>query len=49
MASRKKQYTKENLEKALDAINEGMSIYQASKTYILPKTLRDKRSHKYPD
>lgn len=45
---KRKQYTSHQLNAALLAINEGISIYEASKTYGIPRTtLRDKRNNKY--
>ncbi|CAH2014233.1 unnamed protein product [Acanthoscelides obtectus] len=42
------KYTKDQLSRALEAINNGMSVYKASQTFNVPKTTRrDKRDGKY--
>lgn len=44
----KKKYSKEMLNRAMEEINSGMSAYQASKKYGIPKsTLKDKKNQKY--
>ena len=44
----KKKYTVEDLESAFIAINNGSSVYKASREYNIPETtLRDKRDQKY--
>ncbi|XP_063543894.1 uncharacterized protein LOC134752214 [Cydia strobilella] len=45
---KRKLYTHSQLNKALEQISQGMTIYQASKNYNIPETtLRDKRDRRY--